>query len=228
MIMPKKKAVLGIIISLFIALLVAMYLLGGFLPVFGRLIAKTKLNSYKDGIAEVRYDFINNYYLGSDSNGNQYKYYLGKNTIYDPVYDDLMRETIDKQYQSFLESCPFDSVVFPSEGDAYTTLDAKDHSKSYVKLYLISVYDAVHLNEEDTKLRMCEILEELCRHIDCNITAIQYRYNNLDGMYEMDCDFDDKPIMSRDLKAYIEKSEHDEQDIIYIQWKKEHKEKSSK
>lgn len=205
--MSKKRV---IVFAIIIAAVVPMIVVAGYIPVFGKLIAKSDLEAYTGDTVSVRYSLYNGHYYGVDPKGNKYSYYLNNNTIFDEAFNNQIQKQFDKQYQDYLDTLPFDSVALPEHIDIYTRIDANDHSKLYLKIYLLSAKESEHLNEKESRERMREILESICSHIDFNITAIQYGYVNLDGKYQAIYDNGKGPITQSHWTDHIKKYSDDE------------------
>lgn len=191
----------------------------GYLPIFGRYIAETKLNAYTNDKLSVQYNFLDNIYIATDSTGSQLRYDLRANTIYDESHNIDIETQANEKYQLIVTSPLYDTAKYPSNISVWVQMDAKDTSVEYIKLYLMTVFDSANLSEEDSIRRMLDIVENICETINLNITAIQFMYANYDGMYELTCDFGNKSVLQSDLKNYIRKIDDKELPLDYIEWR---------
>ena len=231
--MNKKSVIRSIIIAAAIVFAVCFFLYEryDYLPVLGRMIAKSKMEAYTGNTLSVYYNTKDRIYEGIDAESNTYAYDIRKNMIYDwdgIHYPKTIEKDINNQYKEFLELSLFDSVDFPESPSVIIGIDANDHSKIYVKFTLLNAKEPVHLNEEKSKERMREILESLCSNVSYNITRIQFGYDNLDGVYQVSYDNGKKPITQSRWMDHIEKYPEDHLSLMYLEWREENLAKENK
>ena len=228
--MNKKSVIRSIIIGAVIVFAVCFFLYEryAYLPVLGKMIAKSKMEAYAGKSLSVEYFSYDCEYQGIDAEKNEYIYHLKTNTIFDERYNTTIKNQVNEQYDAFLDASTFDTVTFPRSLSVYTHIDANDHSKLYLQVWLLGAKEPVHLNEENSKNRMGEILEGICSNISYNITWIQFGYDNLDGSYQVSYDNGKKPITQSRWMDHIEKYPEDHLSLMYLEWREENLAKENK
>lgn len=217
----KKKAyiLLGIVLAAIFLICFLLYFVVGYFPILGNYIADTKLSAYANDKIVTQYDFLENIYRATDSDGNHLRYDLCKDMIHDELYNSEIDAQANQAYQQVAETPLFDTCEYPEKIFVYVQMDADDSSKKYVKLYIASIFESVSMSEEDSKSRMCKLVEQISTSMELNITAIQFVYANYDGMYELTCDFGKESVDQKDLKKYIRKKDEAELPMDYIEWR---------
>lgn len=218
----KKKLcfIIGIVIVLLIACCM-LFVLSGYFPVIGRYIAESKLSNYTEEKIVAEYDFLKNVYIATDSKGNQLQYNLRANTIYDESYNNDVQIQVNEKYHNFTAKSSFDKIEYPSNLTVWVEINANDTSKEYVKIYLMTIFDSNSIDDIESKIRMCEIINQINECIEVNITSIQFRYANPNGMYDLTCDFGKKSIDQESLDKHIQKIDEKALPLDYIEWKED-------
>lgn len=218
--MRKKTSVLLVIITTIIV--VACFVICaiiGYFPIIGQRIAESKLSDYTNSKVSARYNILNNVYVAEDAEGNQLQYDLRAGTIYAEVHNREVESLVNEEFQNYLKTSLMDTVECSEHLSVWVQMEAGDISKEYIKLYIMTVFDPMHMNDEAATSRMRDMVDQFCKSVDLNITAIQFVYANYDGMYEMKCDFGKESVLQKDLSNYILKVDSSELPLDYIEWK---------
>lgn len=177
------------------------------IPFITRLKAKAVIENYlQEKNLEIKYTFPNNIYY-TEKNGHTIAYYHYDKKIFDDRMSSKENREINKKYLKFLKNEK--NKIFPNDVDVFTTIDHKDFSKKYYKIYVLSVHENKRFNNEDSiKNRMVELVLKLVNFMsdEFNITGIQFNYNCLDGEYRMAIS-GNKPLIKMSKNSLLNKIE---------------------
>ncbi len=174
-----------IIIAIIIVVVVNVFNIP--IPVLSKYNVDRTLNEYlKTDNISSKYNFKDNYYAAV-YNGEEYKYDYGNRVIYDPILAKRFQKKIDKDYLNIKKSNPYVDVELPKRVHLYTVIDADDFDIKVHKLYVIVVKDNEKMSFEETKNKIADIILFIIENLgeDYNIRGLQFKYENLDGEYEV-------------------------------------------
>ncbi len=175
------------IIIIAIIIVVLVNVLNIPIPFFSKYSVDKTLNEYlKTDNISSKYNFKDNYY-SVVYNGEEYKYNYGNRVIYDPILDKKFQKKIDKDYLIIKNNNPYVDVELPKRVHLYTVIDADDFDIKVQKLYVIVVRSNQKMSFEETKNKIAEIILYILDSLgeDYNIRGLQFKYENLDGEYEV-------------------------------------------
>lgn len=204
-------------ILLFICILT--YTLAGYIPFVGKYVADAKLSLYSGEKVSTRYQFPASRYVASGSGGKLLQYNLRNNTIFDEAYNDAITNQINRQYLSFIAESSTETIDYPGMLSIWTNIDAADTSKTYAKIYVMTIFDERNLAAQDSERQICELASQLIEYIDLNCTSIQMIYANRWGLFELLCDLGKKPLAYHELTNYIRQFNEEDLPLDYIAWR---------
>lgn len=218
--MMKKKIcwVATIIVILILVVSCLMYVLLGYFPVVGKCLADSKLSNYCGETIKAKYDFLDNVYTAYSTGGNLLQYDLSTNTIFDEAHNDMIASQVSEKYLSFVAESSAITIEYPDTVSVWTEIDSANTSKTYSKIYVMTIYEDTNITETESKTRICELAQTLVEYIDMNVTSIQMTYANKSGLYELRCDFGKDTVMFDRFAEYVEKFDEKDLPLDYIEW----------
>lgn len=219
----KKKTILLLILFIILIACILLAVFAGYVPVFGNLIAKSKISSYSGSDIRASYNWYEGKYSSVDGN---IRYDLKNDTIEDLLLIESERESFNTKYQDFVLSSnkAYDGkLTLPKEIDLWIRLDADDVSQKYYKAYFFTVYDNFSGDEEQTKQRIQSILSDFLSFMKTSysITSIQFIYANKDHGYTFSTDSKRKEIDLTEMGKILKKNDNVLNSLDYLEWKKE-------
>lgn len=211
------RIVVGIGIALVMGIL--MYTLAGYVPVVGKYVADAKRSLYSGEKVNTRYVFPSSRYAATGRGRKLLQYNLRNNTIFDEAYNDTITNQINRQYLSFIAASSGDTIDYPGMLSVWTNIDAADTSKTYAKIYAMTIFDETNIAAQDSERQICELAVQLIESIDLNCTSIQMIYANRWGLYELNCDSGKKPLEYHELTKYIKQFHEEDLPLEYIEWR---------
>lgn len=191
----------------------------GYFPIAGKKIAESKIRAYIQEDIHVEYQILDNVYKGTNSSGQVIQYDLKRNTIYDETNNRTVSGRVNEKYQSYIVESSCNTIEYPKSVSVWSEVDANDPSKDYTKIYIMTVFEKVSMDDEQSKNRMCEIAKQIIEHLDINCTSIQFVYANFTGIYEVSYDAGKTSIKFDKVRSAIQEIEETDWPLEYSEWK---------
>ena len=174
-----------------ITILLAFYLIGGYIPIFGKIIASHQIKKYCGIESIAQYDpYSGNYFTGRDT--NKIIYSLKDGWLWDFSIQRESETELNKKYHAFL----LQSNVWNDEDGVYPEIIGvrvkcrAGATEKYYDILIASVWDHFSGTDDEAKNHMISLFTALNDYLkrDYNITSMKYCYGNLNQYYELCAD----------------------------------------
>lgn len=219
--MKARKYLLLWAASILLIVFIVMCICIGYFPIAGKMIAEMKIREYTQEDINVKYQILDNVYKGTNSSGQVIQYDLKKNTIYNEAYNRTISGQVNEKYQSYIMDFSSNTIEYPKSISVWSEVDANEPSKDYIKIYIMTIFEDVSLDDEQSKNRMCKMAKQLIEYLDINCTSFQLVYANYTGIYEVSYDAGKSTINFDKVRSAIQKFEEKNWPLDYIEWKNE-------
>ncbi len=202
LILKSRKIYISILILVIIAI---VYILCVFIgPPFGKMIARHKVYDYEKSvygttqpIDEIVYNLVTSNYIVKFKNKNfKLRYDPYKNMLTDELFQDKVIKKLSSDYREVIEFFP-NTIEFP-KSHIFTRIIANgeyddiDNLKVSQKLYLLGIVNRdANISIEESMRKPAEITTEVIRGLgnNYNITGVQVIYIDINGVFEIDDEF---------------------------------------
>ena len=222
--MRKQKKRIAVIISIMvIAGMIGSFLYFGlgYLPIVGKMIATHKLSNYSDAqIKNVSFDWLNSKYTCSLNGNRRLGYRLRYDTINDERVNEKIIATANEKYRSIVNDFPI-NLTLPKSIDVWTEINANDYTQRFQRIYLLGVFNAETLTEEQSLEMPSTVAKTLIELMgnEYSFTGIQLIYADQNGMYELSIRSEGNQLLqNQDLNSSIRKFSEKELPLDYIEW----------
>ena len=223
--MKKYKENVSIILLVIIIVLSIMYFWLGFFPIYGKIMAVSKLSKYTGSlIYKVSFDWLNSKYVYYFDDGSRLTYRLPYNSIFDERTLDEINDKANRQYQLIKSSFPA-NLTLPESIDLSSEINADDYTQKSQMLYLSGISNTEKLTEAQSLEMPAKIVRQFIELMgdEYSFTGIQFGYYDKNGVYELIIRYGDYQLLKhKNLEKSVRKYSENEWGLDYIEWLKQH------
>lgn len=187
----KIKTLVLILITVLLVVSGTLYLLFGYVPIAGSVIANNKLSKYSGTSVSATYRFpYDDGYSTVIDNDRTLIYHLKHNTIADNEVSTIVQNEVDKHYQKIRSILEHD-MQYPNMIQVRTWIDADDYQKRFHRLDILSVFNKEQLKEEESMQMASTVALSLIDALGSmvHVKSLHVVYADSNGMYECIIDF---------------------------------------
>lgn len=187
----KIKTLVLILITVLLVVSGTLYLLFGYVPIAGSVIANNKLSKYAGTTVSATYRFpYDDGYSAVVDNSRTLIYHLKHNTIADNEVSTIVQNEVDKHYQKIRSILEHD-MQYPNMIQVRTWIDADDYQKRFHRLDILSVFNKEQLKEEESMQMASTVALSLIDALGSmvHVKSLHVVYADSNGMYECIIDF---------------------------------------
>ncbi len=217
----KIKTLVLILITVLVVVSGTLYLLFGYVPIAGSVIANNKLSKYASTTVSATYRFpYDDGYSTVIDNDRTLTYYLKHNTIVDHEVSTVVQNEVDKHYQKIRSIIEHD-IQYPNVIQVRTWMDADDYQKRFHRLDILSVFNKKQLKEEESMQMASTVALSIMDALGSmvHVKSLHVIYADSNGMYECIIDFNRNVDINETLLIEsTRKLSENELPEDYIEW----------
>lgn len=183
----------------------------GYIPLFGKLRAQSRLTAYSGHKVRCTFDIYNGEYRGG---GLIYK--LREDLIIDSAVNDEAKAAINAAYIPLRTELCSEGMTAAETLDAYTAVDGADFGQQFSRIYWY-VWMPQEMSDAEAIKQMALLTDRLTAAVaPQQITGIQLEYNTLTGCYRSLVPLGKQPLTNTAVQESAQRQERLSEE--YLEW----------
>ena len=183
----------------------------GYIPLFGKLRAQSRLTAYSGHKVRCTFDIYNGEYRGG---GLIYK--LRGDLIFDSAVNEQAKAAINEAYIPLRTELRSEGMTVTDALDVYTAADGADFGQQFSRIYWY-VWMPQEMSDAEAIKQMALLTDRLTAAVaPQQITGIQLEYNTLTGCYQSLVPLGKQPLTNAAVQESAQRQERLSEE--YLEW----------
>ena len=187
----------------------------GYVPIWGKLRAQSRLSAYTGSKIHCHFDFYNAMYVSSGG----LRYLLHDDLIVDPKIIERLQTEIEEEYAPLKTSLQNEGFENAELSCDYAAVNGRDFSQEYIKVFWW-VWEPVEMTDAEAEKHMAALYERLCEALpDKQITGIQFMYYDYTGSYAAQYPISTEPLSLGQIANGAKRMDENHLPQDYLSWR---------
>lgn len=190
----------------------------GYVPVWGKLRAQSRLSAYTGSKIHCHFDFYNAKYVSPGG----LQYLLRDDLIVDPKLIARQQTEIAEAYEPLKTALKNEGFENAELSCDYAAINGRDFSQEYIKVFWW-VWEPVEMTDAEAAKRMASLYERLCETLsDKQITGIQFMYYDYTGSYAALYPISTEPLSWGQIANGAKRTDENHLPQDYLSWRRKY------
>lgn len=195
----------------------------GYVPIWGKLRAQSRLSAYSGSKIHCHFDFYNAKYVSAGG----LRYILRDDLIVDPKIIDRLQTEIAEAYEPLKTALLNEGFENAELSCDYAAVSGRDFSQEYIRVFWW-VWEPVEMTDAEAARRMAELYERLCEALpDKQISGIQFMYYDYTGSYAALYPISTEPLNLGQIANGAKRMDENHLPQDYLAWRGKHENEKS-